>query len=294
MKFFADTASLNEINFCFTNHIGDGITTNPKILKDTGDLSLGFEDACKRILERYPGVPISLETDLQGISVSDLEIKKNEIKDTLLKQAYYLASLKSNVVIKIPVCEGGLLATKELSEKHIQTNVTACMNPYQALNAAEAGATYVSLFANRIVDSHILTLSDHPLDLILTDSEWKSIVKANKAKHFEEAWKRTLNQIAYVAIELENKYPKTELIVGSIRSPEDIYRIVKAAPQIITIPTKIVREILNDATDIALLKQTPRLISPNGVINGNSIRHPMTEYTLEEFEKAADSYRKDS
>ena len=294
MKFFADTASLEEINFCFINNVRDGITTNPSILEATGDLSLGFEGACKGILEKYPQIPISLETDLQGISILDIEAKKSEVKDILLKQAYELASFKSNVVVKIPICEGGLLAVSELYRKNIKTNVTACMNPYQALKAAEAGANYVSLFANRMLDSHIIELAGYSLNVILTNPKWKSIVKSNKEKYFGEAWTKTLDQIAYTARNLENNYPKTELIIGSIRSTEDIYRIVKAAPHIITIPTKIVRGMVHDKIDILKLKQTQRSRAPNISLKSNSLHHPMTEYTLDEFERAADSYRQNS
>ena len=64
MKFFADTANIEEIEYCFSRRVNDGITTNPKIMESTGDLSNGFLEACKKILAHYPKVPVSLETDL--------------------------------------------------------------------------------------------------------------------------------------------------------------------------------------------------------------------------------------
>lgn len=287
MKFFADTASLEEIVYCFDNHVDDGITTNPKIIECTGDLSCGFEKACKLILEKYPNTPVSLETDLRGIDLNEIHNKPREVSDILYKQAIELASWGSNVVVKIPICKGGLLTTEALAEQGIKTNVTACMTPYQALEAASAGATYVSLFANRILDSHILQLSGHSLDEIIINPIWKKIVAENKEKYFDMAWMQTLQEIAYVAGKLDGT--STQLIVGSIRTPEDILKIIQAEPQIITIPTKIVKDLKNCGKDIEYLKQTKRTIT--GPL-GDSLYHPMTDYTLAEFEKAADSYRK--
>ena len=78
------------------------------------------------------------------------------------------------------------------------------------------------------------------------------------------------------------------MIIGSIREPSDILRIIQAEPQIITIPTKIVEGL----EKILGLKQTKRSIIPENIEVGNSISHPMTSLTLEEFEKSADLYRK--
>jgi D-sedoheptulose 7-phosphate isomerase len=286
IKFFADTANLEEIEYSFTRGVSDGITTNPKIMETTGDLSLGFENACKNILKKYPDVPVSLETDLRGINVKDIEENPEKVRDILLEQAYQLASWGKNVIIKIPISSGGILATKILSEKGIKTNVTACMTPYQALEATKAGATYVSLFANRMLDSHIIELSGNSLYEILNNPNWKEILKNNKEKYFEEAWKKILNQISYVAENLDGK--KSKLIIGSIRTPEDIFRLVSSKPQIITIPTNIVKGLIN----IDDLKKSSRIVKTDNCEIGNSLFHPMTIYTIEEFEKAADTYRK--
>jgi len=191
MKLFADTASVDEINFCIANRVDDGITTNPKIMEATGDLSQGFMTACKTLLDKYPDIPVSLETDLGGIRVFELEDQKEKAKKVLLKQALLLASLGKNAVIKIPICSGGLSAVKELSKKGIKTNVTACMTPYQALKAAEEGATYVSIFANRTLDAHIISLAGYSPGIILTNPNWKQILAENKDRFFEKAWERT-------------------------------------------------------------------------------------------------------
>ena len=287
MKFFADTANLEEIKYCFEKGIFDGITTNPKIMESTGDLSKGVDEACRNIVEKYPNVPISLETDLRGIEIPEIDSSYLKVKEILLEQAYHLSEFGKNVVIKIPICKGGLEATTILAGKGIQTNVTACMTPYQALEAAKSGATYVSLFANRMLDARILNLAGYSSEIILTDPSWKEKVKENKEKYFEKAWDTALKEIAYVASELDKT--SSSLIVGSIRSPEDIHRLVRARPQVITIPTKIV-ESLERILD---LKNTKRDFNDFSEIEiGDSLVHPMTTYTLEEFERAADSYRK--
>lgn len=287
MKFFADTANLEEIKYCFTQGVDDGITTNPKIMESTGDLSLGFEEACKSLVEKYPHVPVSLETDLRGVDVSKIDSLSPKVKEVLLGQAYSLADIGENVIVKIPICKGGLEATTILSERGIKTNVTACMTPYQALEAAGAGATYVSLFANRMLDTKILTLAGYSSEIIKTDPNWKNLLNKHKEKYFEAAWDEVIRDIAYVAKELDGT--DSNLIVGSIRFPEDVYRIIKAEPQIITLPTNIVKGLEN----IFQIKEQKRITFDfTGIKLGNSIYHPMTEYTLEEFEKAADSYRK--
>ena len=287
MKFFADTANLEEIEYSFNKGVDDGITTNPKIMESTGDLSLGFEGACRSIVEKYSSFPVSLETDLRGIDVSRIDSLSSNVRDVLLEQADFLIGIGKNVVVKIPICKGGLEATTNLSQRGIKTNVTACMTPYQALEAAKAGATYVSLFANRMLDSKILTMAGYPLDVIKTNPNWKDLLNENKTKYFEQAWDEVITDIAYVANELDGTH--SSLIVGSIRSPEDIYRIVKAEPQVITIPTNIVRGLEN----IPQLKKNKRIsFDFTGLEPGKSLYHPMTEYTLEEFETAADSYRK--
>lgn len=287
IKLFADTANYDEITYSFSRGVNDGITTNPKIMENYGVSN--FFNACESMLIKYPKLPISLETDLRGLNVFELEHAPEKVMDVLIRQAYNLALFGDNLVVKIPISTGGLMAVMKLTSEGIATNVTACMTPYQALKAAHAGATYVSLFSNRMLDSHILELSGFSPEIILQGEEWKEIVKKNKEKYFEEAWSRTMKQISHVAKECENIGCK--LIVGSIRTPEDILRLAKCKPQVITIPTKIVEGL----KDIDAIKSHERQIASDNLpenLFGNSIAHPMTAYTLQEFEKAADSYRK--
>ena len=286
MKLFADTASIEEIEYCFLRGVDDGITTNPKIMETTGDLSKGFEFACNSIISTFPNIPVSLETDLRGLNVDEIHDKPELVKQTLLTQAYSLSKLSNNVVVKIPVCEGGLLAAKVLAEKGIKTNITACMTPYQAIKASEYGIGYVSLFANRMVDSHIIELAGYPLEETLKSSEWKGIVKNNAEKYQGIAWDLTLSEIAYVSEHLE-KTGRCHLIVGSIRSPEDLYKISKSNPHIITVPYNIVKSL----PQVNELKNATRVIPTDNMNIKESLYHPMTQLTLMEFEKSADSYR---
>ncbi|MCK5624615.1 hypothetical protein KAI04_02135 [Candidatus Pacearchaeota archaeon] len=285
MKFFADTASLEEIENCFSKGVDDGITTNPKIMEDTGDLSKGFIEACKNLVNKYPHVPVSLETDLRGINMEKFEEQEDsKIKNILLEQAYELKSLGSNIIVKIPMCMGGLMAAEELKKQDIKTNITACISPYQALLATKYGKGYVSMFANRMLDSHILEMSGYNLEEVLKKSDWKDIAKQNKDKYFDAAWEMTLKEIAYVAN--KTKQTECELIIGSIRSPEDIYKIASASPQVITIPSKIVKNL----GKIEELKNLGRKFG-NTISLSNTINHPMTLYTLKEFENSANAYR---
>ena len=286
IKLFADTANLKEIEYCFSRGVNDGITTNPKIMQDTGDLSKGFIDACRGIVDKYPDIAVSLETDLRGIDMNYFELEDEiKVRDILLSQAYTLNELGKNVIIKIPICKGGLLAARELAKENIKTNITACMNAQQALIAAEYGLGYVSMFANRMLDSNILKMAGYNLESVLKESNWKNILKENKEKYFEKAWEATLNEIKYVSKSIDKS--RCELIVGSIRSPEDIYKIASAGPQIITIPTKIVQEL----KDIENIRNASINLETN-VANFISVSDPITLYTLKEFEESANSYRK--
>ena len=135
MKFFIDTADINEIKAAMEMGMVDGVTTNPTLISKTGR---PFLEVAKEIVETVPG-PVSLEVvslDTQG----------------MVDEARQLAKLGDNVVIKIPMTTEGLKAVKILSEEGIKTNVTLVFSPLQAILAAKAGATYVSPFVGRLDD----------------------------------------------------------------------------------------------------------------------------------------------
>jgi transaldolase len=135
MKFFIDTANIEEIKEANRMGMADGVTTNPTLIaREKGD----FEDIIKEICKIVDG-PISAEVislDTEG----------------MLKEARHLASIHKNIVVKIPMTIDGIKATRQLSEEGIKINVTLIFSPLQALMAAKAGATYVSPFIGRLDD----------------------------------------------------------------------------------------------------------------------------------------------
>lgn len=135
MKFFIDTANIEEIREINSWGVLSGVTTNPSLIAKSGGV---FEDVIKEITDIVDG-DISAEvisTDLDG----------------MLKEARELAKISKNIVIKIPMIEEGLKAVSVLSKEGIKTNVTLVFSVSQALLAANAGATFVSPFMGRLDD----------------------------------------------------------------------------------------------------------------------------------------------
>ena len=135
MKFFIDTANVDEIREASSMGMADGVTTNPSLIAKEGR---DFETVIKEICEIVDG-PISAE--VIGVETAQM-----------LKEARHLAGLHKNIVVKIPMTVDGLKATRQLTEEGIKTNVTLVFSPLQALMAAKAGATYVSTFVGRLDD----------------------------------------------------------------------------------------------------------------------------------------------
>ena len=135
MKFFIDTANVDEIKEAQDLGMVDGVTTNPSLVAKEGK---EFRGLIKEICAIVAG-PISVE-------VVSLEAEK------MVAEAQDLAGMADNIVIKVPLIEEGLKAVKVLTEKGIKTNVTLCFSPVQALMAAKAGAAYISPFIGRLDD----------------------------------------------------------------------------------------------------------------------------------------------
>ena len=135
MKFFIDTANLDEIRQAAAIGILDGVTTNPTLLsREKGDP----EEILRKICELVDG-PISAEVvslDAEG----------------MVREGRKLAKMHKNIVVKIPMCAEGLKAVKILTADKIRVNVTLIFTPVQALLAARAGAAYVSPFVGRLDD----------------------------------------------------------------------------------------------------------------------------------------------
>ena len=144
MKFFIDTANVDEIREARELGILDGVTTNPSLVAKSGR---PFKEVALEILKLVDG-PVSLE-----VTAID--------KAGMLKEAEELLTWGKNVVIKVPLIAEGLKACKALTERGAKTNVTLCFSANQALLAAKAGATYVSPFIGRLDD-----ISENGMDLI--------------------------------------------------------------------------------------------------------------------------------
>ena len=135
MKFFIDTADIEEIRTANKRGWVDGVTTNPSLVAKSGK---DFHTLIKEICKEIPG-PVSAEV---------ISLKAEE----MVKEGKALAGLAKNVVVKVPMTEDGMIAVKQFSAEGIKTNVTLVFNPLQALLAAKAGATMVSPFVGRLDD----------------------------------------------------------------------------------------------------------------------------------------------
>jgi transaldolase len=135
MKFFIDTANVEEIKKANALGLLDGVTTNPSLVSKEGR---DFEELIKEICHIVEG-PVNAEvvsTDAEG----------------MIREAKDLIKLGDNIVVKIPLIKEGLKAVKALTVEGIKTNVTLCFSPLQALMAAKAGAAYISPFVGRLDD----------------------------------------------------------------------------------------------------------------------------------------------
>ena len=135
MKFFIDTANVEEIKKAWSLGVIDGVTTNPSLISKEGKEPV---ELLKEICSIVNG-PVSAE----AVSMT---------ADEMIKEAEFLSKIHENIVVKIPMIEEGLKAVKRLSAMGIKTNVTLIFSSIQALLAAKAGATYVSPFVGRLDD----------------------------------------------------------------------------------------------------------------------------------------------
>ena len=189
MKLFIDTAIVEEIKKANDMGVICGVTTNPSLIAKSGR---DFKEVITEITNIVDG-PISAEvisTEAEG----------------MVKEADELVKIHKNIVIKIPMTQEGLKATKILSSKGVKTNVTLIFSAAQALLAARARATYVSPFLGRLDD-----IGMDGMDLI------KEIVEI-----FE------IHDI------------KTEIIAASIRNPIHVTKAARCGAHIATVPYKVI------------------------------------------------------
>lgn len=139
MKFFIDTANLDQIKEAQQLGVLDGVTTNPSLMAKEG--ITGHDN----ILKHYVDICNIVDGDVSAEVVStDL--------DGIIKEGEALAELHEQIVVKVPMIKDGVKALKYFSDKGIKTNCTLVFSPGQALLAAKAGATYVSPFIGRLDD----------------------------------------------------------------------------------------------------------------------------------------------
>lgn len=144
MKFFIDTANINEIKEAYSLGLLAGVTTNPSLVAKE---NISFEDRLKEITALVPG---SVSAEVIALDA-----------EGMIQEGKELAKIAPNITIKVPMTPDGLKAVNEFSQAGIKTNVTLVFSANQALLAARAGATYVSPFLGRLDD-----LGHNGLDLI--------------------------------------------------------------------------------------------------------------------------------
>ena len=191
MKFFIDTADVNEIKMANERGWVDGVTTNPTLIAKSGR---SFEDVIKEICTITKG-PVSAEV---------ISLKSDE----MVKEGVALAKWADNVVVKIPMCEDGMVAVKKLTALGIKTNVTLVFSVMQALLAAKAGASMVSPFVGRLDD-----ISQDGMSMV--------------------------NEVIQV---YRNYDFTTEVLVASVRSPMHIQHAALIGADIATIPYKVMQQ----------------------------------------------------
>jgi transaldolase len=168
MKFFLDTANLDEIRGAAAFGLADGVTTNPSLIAKEGNVD--FKEHIAAICQIVSG-PVSAECT-------------SEDAEGMISQGRDYAKIASNVVIKCPLTREGLKATNKLSNEGIKVNVTLCFSAAQAILAAKAGASFISPFLGRLDDigeNGLLLLQD--IIEVYRNYDWKTEVLAASMRH---------------------------------------------------------------------------------------------------------------
>ncbi|MGI8919509.1 MAG: fructose-6-phosphate aldolase [Pyrinomonadaceae bacterium] len=168
MKFFLDTANLDEIREAAKVGIADGVTTNPSLIAKEGDVD--FKEHIAAICKIVSG-PVSAEVT-------------SEDTEGMVREGREYAAIAKNVVVKCPLTRAGLTATHQLDSEGIKVNVTLCFSAAQAILAAKAGASFISPFIGRLDDigeNGLLLLGD--IIEVYRNYEWKTEVLAASIRH---------------------------------------------------------------------------------------------------------------
>lgn len=194
MQFYIDSADIEEIRQANKRGWVDGVTTNPTLVAKTGRKNADvIKDICKEVKGLVSAEVISLQAD------------------EMVKEGLELAKIADNVVVKIPMCEEGLVAVRRLASDGIKTNVTLVFSPLQALLVAKAGATLVSPFVGRVDDT-----GANGMELI--------------------------SQITQI---FQNYDLNTQVLVASIRHPIHVLESAMIGAHIVTCPYKVMQQLVN-------------------------------------------------
>ena len=168
MKFFLDTANLDEIRQAAALGLADGVTTNPTLIAKEGNVD--YKQHIAEICKIVSG-PVSAETT-------------SDDRDEMLKQGREYVKIAPNVVIKVPLTTAGLEATRIFDQEGIKVNVTLCFSATQAICAAKAGASFISPFIGRLDDigDNGLRLLEEIIE-IYDQYDWKTEVLAASLRH---------------------------------------------------------------------------------------------------------------
>ena len=202
MKFFVDTANLDEIREAESWGCLSGVTTNPSLYAKTGGKLADFEGHMVKICEVCEGLPVSAESTA-------------ETTEDMIAEGRRLASLAPNIVVKLPICEASLPAIHTLAKEGIRVNMTLVFSAPQALLGARAGARYISPFVGRFDD-----VGDEGLDHL------QEIVAA-------------VHNYSYGYWDKEGG---PEIITASVRTPHHVTQAALMGADIATVPFGALRK----------------------------------------------------
>lgn len=206
MKFFIDSANLEEIKDVASSGMLNGVTTNPSLVSKEGGQK-SFDQLVKEICNIVQG-PVSAE-----VISTDYE--------KMVEEARRLSGIDKHIVVKMPLTENGIKATKTVSDEGINVNVTLVFSPAQALLAAKAGAAYVSPFVGRLDD--------------ISSSGMRLVEEIGQIYH-------------------NYSFP-TEVLVASVRHPMHVAEAALLGADVVTLPYKVFKQLYNHPlSDIGLEK----------------------------------------
>ena len=203
MKLFVVTGRVEEVRKAAEWGIVDGVTTNPSLIAQAGR---GFKETVLEICSILPHGSISAE--VVGTTVEDI-----------LREGREIASWSPNIVVKVPMTPAGIAATRQLTREGIRVNMTLVFSPTQALLAAKAGASYISVFVGRVDD-----------------------VSSEGMRTIEDA------------VQIVETYGfDSEVLVASIRHPMHVVEAARLGAHIATMPFKVMEQLFqHPLTDIGL------------------------------------------